>query len=161
MQDDDVLKVPLTTTAAFVLKGEHACHECGCFVPVFAVMLVGPFHGESALPLDAGDDSALLRRPQELPAELATAMTQASQGKFRPDFSKTIAETYWMNHCHECDAKIGDWFVHKPGEAFFPTTDEEQAKLTGELVAGPFTFMDPDIAVSSWTSAILRRAMNR
>jgi len=124
-------------------------------------MLVGPFHGESALPLDAGDDSALLQRPQELPAELATAIIQASQGKFRPDFSKTIAETYWMNHCQECDAKIGDWFVHKPGEAFFPTTDEEQAKLTGELVAGPFTFIGPDIAVSSWTSAFLRRAMLR
>ena len=88
-------------------------------------------------------------------------MTQASQGNFRPDFSKTIAETYWMNHCQECDAKIGDWFVHKPGEAFFPTTDEERAKLTGELVAGQCTFRDPDIAVSSWTSAFLRLAMNR
>ncbi len=139
-----------------VLMGEYACHECGCIVPVFAPLLVGPFEGESALQLDSDDDSALLRRPQELPPELAAAMTKASQGNYRPDFSKTIAETYWMNHCQECDAKIGDWFVHKPGEAFFPTTNEEHSKLTGKLVEGPFTFIDPDIAVSSWTSQWMR-----
>ncbi len=135
-----------------VLKGEYVCHECGCIVPVFAPLLIGPFQGDSLLPLNPDEDSAMLRRPQVVPPELAAVLTKASHGNYRPDFSKTVAETYWMNHCQECDAKIGDWFVHKPGEAFFPTTDEEQSKLSGKLVEGPFTFIDPDIAVSSWTS---------
>ena len=99
MRDDEEPAAALVESAAYVLQGEYACHECGCIVPVFAVMLVGPFQGESALPLDADDDSAVIRRAQELPLELATAMTQTSQGNYRPDFSKTISETYWMNHC--------------------------------------------------------------
>jgi len=153
---NDNEKMLLTATSAVVLKGEYACHECECIVPVFAAMLVGPFQGESPMPLEADDDSALLSRPRELPSDLADALTLASKGNYRPDSSKTVADTYWMNHCQECGAKIGDWFVNKPGEAFFPTTEEERLKLIGNLVNGPLSFTDPDVAVSSWTSAWLQ-----
>jgi hypothetical protein len=66
-----------------------------------------------------------------------------------------------MNHCRECGAKIGDWFVHKPGEAFFPMTDDEMRRLRGELLAGPHTYEDPDLAVSSWTSTWLRLILKK
>ena len=81
------------------------------------------------------------------------ALTSSSGGSFRPDDSKTLGERYWMNHCRECGPKIGDWFVHKPGEAFFPTSDEGMKKLSGTKLAGPHTFDDPDLALSSWTGA--------
>ena len=60
-----------------------------------------------------------------------------------------------MNHCRDCGAKIGDWFVHKPGEALFPTSAEEIKMIHGFKLAGPHTFDDPDLAVSSWTGASL------
>lgn len=63
-----------------------------------------------------------------------------------------------MNHCRDCGAKIGDWFVHKPGEAFFPTSVEQFKKLQGFRLSGPHTFDDPDLALPSWTSSWL--AMN-
>jgi hypothetical protein len=30
---------------------------------------------------------------------------------YRWDYSKTIRESYWMNHCERCGAKLGDWFI--------------------------------------------------
>ena len=160
MSDVESQDDTLVAEAAVVLKGEYACHECGCIVPVFTLLLVGPFRGKHCH-VSTEEDSALLRRPRELPPGLAKALTEASQGNCRPDYSKTVAETYWMNHCQECGEKIGDWFVNAPGEAFFPTTEDEQSKLTGSLVPGPFSFVDPDIAVSSWTSVWLSRNVCR
>jgi hypothetical protein len=51
---------------------------------------------------------------------------------------------------------FGDWYVHKPGEAFFPTTEDETRRLRGVLLPGPHNYVEPDLAVSSWTSTWLR-----
>ena len=158
MQDQASEPVRLTVAAAYLLQGEHACHECGCFVPVFGLMVQGPFEAEGHVHLDADDDSALLRLPGTLPRALADAITDLSGGHFRMDFSRTVDDSYWMNHCRECDAKIGDWFVHKAGEAFFPTTDAEVTALRGQRLEGPFTLDSPELAVSSWTSRWLKVA---
>jgi len=47
------------------------------------------------------------------------------------DQSYTAGMSYWMNHCTHCDAKIGDHYIHSsPGVAFFPTMDEDMARVT-------------------------------
>jgi hypothetical protein len=157
MGSDD-LPVEFEADAAYVLNGEHVCHECGAVTQVFGLMLVGPFRGTTAVlgPEDE-DEAPLLRRAKEIPNTLAAVITERSSGHFRIDFSNTVGERYWMNHCEACDAKIGDWFVHKPGEAFFPTNDAEMAKVSGVYVAGPWIFHEPDFSVSSWTTAWVQR----
>ena len=142
----------LRAASAYVLEGEYVCHECGCYVPVFSVMLVGPFGVEGDPAFDEDDDSAILRRPLELPSTLAEVVTAKSAGHFHPDFSRTIGDQYWMNHCRDCGAKIGDWFVHAPGEAFFPLNDTDLQLLKGHQVEGPFTLLAPDLATSTWAS---------
>lgn len=154
--DSDEIRSQVTANAVYILEGEHICHECGCFVPVLGLMLVGPFQVLGDELIDPSDDSAILRRPTKLPIELAKTLHDMSHGCFRQDFSRTVADTYWMNHCRECDAKIGDWFVHKPGEAFFPTSADEVSRLKGRRVDGPFSFLSPDLSMSSWTSIWLR-----
>lgn len=146
----------LTAAGTYVLESEHACHECGCIVPVFGLMVVGPFELRGPSLLDSDDNSAILRRPVILPADVSDALADRSGGHFRPEDSKTLEQRYWMNHCRECGAKIGDWYVHKPGEAFFPTTEDEARRLRGELLSGPHTYVEPDLAVSSWTGTWLR-----
>lgn len=158
-KDSTLLPSRLVAAATYVLAGEYACHECGCIVPVFGLMVVGPFERHGDLLLDDEDDSALLRRLAHLPPDLRAELASRSDGHFRPDDSKTLGEPYWMNHCRECGAKIGGWFVHRPGEAFFPTSDEEVRRLRGCRVAGPHTFYDPDLALSAWTAAWLRMAL--
>lgn len=149
-------KSELEADGAYVLTGECICHECGCFVPVFAVMLVGPF--KSHVPGPAEDDDApLLQWMSELPAPLVAILEAKSDGRFRPDFSRTLDQRYWMNHCRECDVKIGDWFIQKPGQAFFPTSHEQMADVHGTYVDGPLVFTAPDLSVSSWTTEWLKR----
>ena len=155
MESDDLPEI-LEADAAYVLNAEHVCHDCGCIVQVFGVMLIGPFKGQAGRFELEDDDAPLLRRPTELPQALASMLTLRSLGRFRMDFSKTVGERYWMNHCSECGAKIGDWFIHKPGEAFFPTLDTEMAKVSGERVQGPLVFEAPDLSESSWTTAWLQ-----
>jgi hypothetical protein len=49
---------------------------------------------------------------------------------YRVAFSKTAASNYFMNHCTDCDAKFGDFFIHgEPGGAFFPTTEVEAGRI--------------------------------
>ena len=110
----------LMAAATYVLEGEYACHECGCIVPVFGLMPVGPFDRQGDMLLDEDDDSALLRRPLNLPPDIRSTLASRSGGSFHPDDSKTLGERYWMNHCRDCGTKIGDWFVHKPGGSLLP-----------------------------------------
>ena len=144
--------VRLRVAAAYVLHCEHACHECGCFVPVFGMMVQGPFEAEGRVHLDADQDSALLCRPGTLARALADAITDTSGGHFRMDFSRTVDDCYWMSHCRECDAKIGDWFVHKTGEAVSRRQMWKLQHFGGQRLEGPFTFDSPELALSSWTS---------
>jgi hypothetical protein len=142
----------LVADAAFVLEGAYVCHECKKVTPVFALLLQGPFQATGDVYLDDEDETALLRNPVDLPEILAKSIETLSDGAFRKDFSLTVQQKYWMNHCNACGTKIGDWYVSRPGEAFFPTTDEEILSLTGQRFAGPFSFDDPNLSMSSWTS---------
>lgn len=151
-----VSPVALEVGVAYVLNTEHVCHECGCIVQVFGVMLAGPFSGPADEFGLENDDAPLLTYLTEIPKTLVTVLTERSFGRFRLDFSHTANESYWMNHCSECDAKIGDWFVTKPGNAFFPTTESEVLKVYGTRVPGPLVFRNPRLSVSSWTTLWLK-----
>jgi Domain of unknown function (DUF5710) len=50
--------------------------------------------------------------------------------KYRMDFSKTQSANVYMNHCHHCGAKLGDFYMHnEPGGAFFPDSYEDSQRL--------------------------------
>lgn len=151
----------LIADAAYLLEGEYTCHECSCIVPVFALMLLGPFKAEGDVYIDEDDNTALLRRPTALPEILEKSLTSRSCGFFRDDFSHTAEQKYWMNHCRECGTKIGDWYVSEPDEAFFPTTDTDMLRLKGQRFAGPFKFDDPSLSLSSWTSLWLAKVKSQ
>ncbi|MDN3224173.1 DUF5710 domain-containing protein [Pseudomonas nunensis] len=45
---------------------------------------------------------------------------------YKPAYSKAARNTYYMNHCEHCGAKLGDFYMHsEPGGAFFPTSPEQ------------------------------------
>jgi hypothetical protein len=141
--------------AAHLLQASHACHDCGCIVPVFALLIEGPFEVQGEPLVGPDDTSALLDYVTVLPGRLQQGLEELSAGTWHRDNSKTAGESYFMNHCPECGAKIGDWFTTQPGKAFFPLDDEGIGKIRGQRVAGPFTFDDPHLAVSSWTDTWL------
>lgn len=142
--------------AAHILESECPCHECGSFVPVFALLIEGPFECRGDVGLGADDTSALLRNVETLPSPLQRAMEAKSQGSWRLDDSRTAGTSYFMNHCRECGAKIGDWYVSQPGAAFFPLNEGEIRKVRGHGHRGPFEFDAPYVSVSSWTDEWLK-----
>ncbi|MBJ2239484.1 hypothetical protein ACLE2W_07355 [Pseudomonas shahriarae] len=45
--------------------------------------------------------------------------------KFKQAYSKAACSRYLMNHCENCGAKLGDFFLHsEPSGAFFPTSPQ-------------------------------------
>lgn len=157
-QDDESWEMTqVVAEAAYILEAEHPCHECGSFVPVFALLIEGPFECRGLVGLGADDATALLRYVQTLPSALQRALDAQSQGSWRRVDSKTAGTTYFMNHCRECGAKIGDWYVSQPDTAFFPLDNEGIKRVRGRRLQGPFVFDSPHISVSSWTDEWVRQ----
>ena len=91
--DSNETSAQLHAQWAYVLSADHVCHECGCIVPVFAVMLAGLFKSQAS-GLVSDDDAPLLRRMSELPNALMTLLDTMSGGSFRPDLSHALADRY-------------------------------------------------------------------
>lgn len=89
--------------------------------------------------------SVMLSYVKDTNAELESALRGAVPG-FRPDFSATVAEKYWMNHCFHCDASIGDWYTQIEADGPFfawPRAEGEIAYL--ELVGGYVMCSEPTL----------------
>lgn len=70
------------------------------------------------------------------------------------DFSNTTQSYYYMNHCSNCSARLGDFYMYsEPGGAFFPMSHDEaktikliQLKETGFVkISGSNNYQYPDL----------------
>ncbi|WP_313578120.1 DUF5710 domain-containing protein [Chishuiella sp.] len=58
---------------------------------------------------------------------------------YKIGYSKTIKSEYWANHCENCGAIQGDFYLHsEPGGAFFPMDIEDCERIT--LITIPTKF---------------------
>lgn len=159
-----VYRPELVAAGCYLMSAEHPCHHCAKPTLVFALLLRGPFEerNELDLPVDpATADVLTVGMPRELPGDILEAMRIASNGCFYQDFSHTAEQDYWMNHCGRCGTKIGDWFIHKPGEAFFPTDPAELSRIAGRFLEGPFVFVDPACGYNGALTEWARRFENQ
>jgi hypothetical protein len=58
--------------------------------------------------------------------------------RFRLAYSHTTGDSYWMNHCERCGAKLGDNFTHGMGAAFGPMNSLEAAMIRLQLIRENF-----------------------
>jgi hypothetical protein len=151
-EDDADEPSRLIAAAAYLLEGEYKCDSCSQPTKVFTVMAAGPLNVEGDVYVGSDDYSCILRRLEQLPGQITHAAATASDGRFRLDCSKMAGESYFMNHCQHCGGKVGDWYVHNPGAAFFPTHPDDIALVTGQRLEGPFVFDGPNVSSSSWTN---------
>lgn len=79
--------------------------------------------GETDGSLD--DDPAYLTAVCGIDPELEAQARAINPGLFY-DYSRTQDETYLMNHCRHCEAKIGDHYVFKAEGPLMPFYDEDQ-----------------------------------
>lgn len=49
---------------------------------------------------------------------------------YKKSYSKSTENSYYINHCKNCNVKLGDFFLHEePGSAFFPITNDEMSSI--------------------------------
>lgn len=126
----------------WAFTSQMECWSCGTLQPVVALVCANVIDG-----LD--DGPAYLKYVQELPDTLLEELRVVhSRLEFRE--TKTAGLTYLTNVC-ECGVVIGDWYLHQPGEAFFPTISEDEERIEIHLL--DFSEAISIHAGASWGSA--------
>ncbi|KAB7763923.1 hypothetical protein CKY51_18835 [Xanthomonas maliensis] len=138
-----------------ILTGRHTCYKCGQTTRVSAIGLAG---------YDEWDDEDDLSRPSDggILLTQVTALNKGAAGAvvvhapwLRLGHSHTADASYLANHCEHCDTLIGAWFISKPGEAFFPLSDEETEQLTITWIDQSIELEDLGGAQASWIDRLL------
>lgn len=128
----------------FQVESESECWKCGVITRVFSFML--PEVHEQFTYLEEDEEGFTETRnlgywksPEYRGiissinglAPQVHKQIRARTEHYKPAYSKTAGETYFMNHCEHCEAKLGDFFMHsEPGGAFFPTSPNHASKMT-------------------------------
>lgn len=87
--------------------------------------------------LFSSDRNSLARR--FLGGERVLAQLRSHTSRYKPAYSQQAGETYFMNHCEHCGAKLGDFYMHSElGGAFFPTSPAEASTTVLHKVEAPF-----------------------
>lgn len=113
----------LMVAPIMLLEATSTCWKCRRRSPVFCLACRDVREAGDDRLGDLADDglvlisdlAALDGRIQQHLHELASA--------YRPDWSGTKGSRCWMNHCRDCSAKMGDFYLHcEPDGPFFAPT---------------------------------------
>lgn len=138
-----------------ILTGLHTCHKCNQATRVSAIGLAGYDEHDSEDDLTIPvDDGILLTQVTALNKGAAGALAAHSPW-LQLGHSHTAGSSYLANHCEHCDALIGAWFISKPGEAFFPISDEEAAQLIVTWIELPIELEDLGGTQAAWVDRVL------
>jgi hypothetical protein len=119
----------------YVAGSVQRCDSCARFTPVVGLVLF-PGHEtlESSADLDAEDAArevwesaetrALLLFVEYLPETVQRRLQQFSP-HYRLAYDEQERQSYWMNHCEFCGAKLGDFELYcEPEGAFMPISEQ-------------------------------------
>lgn len=123
---DDITKVPnvlkwlpkmnILCSKLYVFTMTIDCWKCGTETQVVCLGTDSSYSSDEEFELNK--DLQLLTYVKEIPSPLGTYLKK-KYGYF-PAFSNFIGETYFINHCTECNSVQGDNFLHEiPEDAFY------------------------------------------
>ena len=139
-----------------VLISEGKCWKCTALTPMAAIWV--PSYTEINHEDDdhlESSDAAVLHYVGGLTADVHMQVLAAAPW-LRYSHTEGSGGTYLANHCQQCGAVQGDWFVFGVDGPFFPQTPEELAKIHVSAGTGEFHGIGSP-SVSSWMSEIVRR----
>lgn len=128
-------------------KSSTSCWKCGKETAVFSLVSSQLFEaeeedGEAYVDLVC-EDRIYVSDLSSIDPRLEQLLKRHMPG-YQLDYSNTQQARVWMNHCEHCSVKQGDFYLHhEPGGAFFPTTDDEESKISLIEIAstGQFEFV--------------------
>lgn len=99
----------------YLLKMQHKCWKCGQEISVIMLATDRSYSPEENYRKSA--NLQLLTYVKSMPDALKGFLQQYL---YYPSFSRTIKETYFVNHCPYCKSISGDNFLHEiPAQAFY------------------------------------------
>jgi Domain of unknown function (DUF5710) len=108
----------------YVVESHDTCWKCGKTTRVITFASHGVEENGEKL-----KEFVKFHYVAHLPARLEDFVERNYPEYFR-DYSKTTESFYFMNHCRNCGASWGDFFLHdEPEGAFFPTEREAAKKI--------------------------------
>src|ERR1017187_1876231 len=112
------------TAPIYLLQNCASCWQCGAVQPVVALACAQWQDEEyEQSSMENENEPALLSYVTDMPLEWLNRIRQVRDG-FELRHSFTADSAYYVNTC-KCGAFFDDFYLHKPGEAFFPMTEAE------------------------------------
>lgn len=127
----------------FLVESKSDCWKCGNRTRVFAFMLP-EVHEQFQHSEDDEDEFSLASNLGSWESygyrgtisgvyglsSLVAQQLRLHTEHYKSAYSKTAGRSYYMNHCEQCGAKLGDFFMHgEPGGAFFPTSPTQASRI--------------------------------
>ncbi|MEV5117975.1 hypothetical protein MRBLST12_000908 [Stenotrophomonas indicatrix] len=130
------MELTFTAPSYALLNSSTSCWKCGERTPVTSVWVpsfVDFADVEEPEDVPEVGGVATLRGIQDLDDQVAAHVRQVAPW-LKLGHSETAQATYWVNHCHHCDALQGDYFVMGVNGPFSPQFHVEADAL--ELIPG-------------------------
>ncbi|KTD34695.1 DNA primase TraC [Legionella moravica] len=118
----------------FIVESLESCWKCKQGTPVFAFLLPENHQTKEYEDEDdeENDNMIWIDRNYKSIVSFASFMNEKCieiihrfTSCYYFDFSKQSSESYYMNHCKNCNSKLGDFFMHsEPDGAFLPMSSE-------------------------------------
>lgn len=123
--------------AFFVARGHCRCWKCNHSVEVTVVGVGPPFSRLIDNEWRPGPSLAILSYVESVPLEISGELARLAPHYFR-DESQWHRLPYWMNHCDNCGAKVGDYEVFDSPDAPFKLRDIDVHRLSMTVVSAAF-----------------------
>lgn len=118
----------ITAPSYYIARSVERCWKCKHAQYVYGLMLPpGYYEDDPDAPgfNSAFDGYVFLNFVTRLHRDITGAMGQVTQS-YSLAATKTHPEPYYANHCEQCKAVFGDFFMHsEPGGAFFPMSAQD------------------------------------
>ncbi|CAG9183829.1 hypothetical protein [Cupriavidus pampae] len=132
----------------YVAQSVERCWQCDGVTPVYALAVPAGHLAWYDLPeASEGPEAALAWEVAEAGSFVSDLTATAGSVRqviaahcpgYHVDYSNTAGGHFAMNHCKHCEAKIGEFYLHKePGGPFFPMSPEDAARITLRPVRAP------------------------
>lgn len=127
----------------YIVEGIHTCYRCEKETTVIGFGFETYYEVHESNPVLDATDIHIGPINSQLPKKLAAQLKE--RYGLRMGYSKTIGSSYCANHCRNCNALFGNFFLFEEVETpFFIDGEESASKLILRKINLPY-----DIAVSA------------
>lgn len=107
----------------FIGTATECCWKCKRDTTVHAILVREIHDLTDGIELE---EPVFLTYIERLNTDVENLLLNISEGRFVLDYSQTIGEQYFMNHCKHCGVNIGDFYLFGSSEAFKPWNSDLQ-----------------------------------